>query len=317
MTKKLIVSSVLIIFFAFLGINYIREQFLPVSLDSKSIDFLIPKGASVSTIGNNLEKKGLIKNSIGFKFYVQVTNSQNKIQAGEFQLSPSLSLIQVVDQLKKGPKEIWVTIPEGLRKEEIAAKFAVTLEKDQIFIDEFLDLTVDSEGYLFPETYLFPKTATAAQVVNKLISTFNLKIEKVTYQQLIMASMLERETFSDSEKPIVAGVLYKRIENGWPLQVDATLQYAKDSAKYKVQSAENKYWDPIYSLDKEIDSAFNTYKNLGLPPSPIASPGLSSIQAAINPESSDYWYYIHDSDGKIHFAKTLEEHNQNIDKYLK
>ncbi len=314
MTKKLIVSSVLIIFFAFLGINYIREQFLPVSLDSKSIDFLIPKGASVSTIGNNLEKKGLIKNSIGFKFYVQVTNSQNKIQAGEFQLSPSLSLIQVVDQLKKGPKEIWVTIPEGLRKEEIAAKFAVTLEKDQIFIDEFLDLTVDSEGYLFPETYLFPKTATAAQVVNKLISTFNLKIEKVTYQQLIMASMLERETFSDSEKPIVAGVLYKRIENGWPLQVDATLQYAKDSAKYKVQSAENKYWDPIYSLDKEIDSAFNTYKNLGLPPSPIASPGLSSIQAAINPESSDYWYYIH---GKIHFAKTLEEHNQNIDKYLK
>ena len=84
-----------------------------------------------------------------------------------------------------------------------------------------------------------------------------------------------------------------------------------------LRTVQSKYGDPIYSLDKEIDSAFNTYKNLGLPPSPIASPGLSSIQAAINPESSDYWYYIHDSDGKIHFAKTLEEHNQNIDKYLK
>jgi len=283
---------------------YVKTLFLAPSSETKQIDFMINKGSSVSLIGKNLEKAGLIKNSIIFKFYIQLTNSQNKIQAGEFQLSPNLSLIQIVDTLKKGPAEIWITIPEGLRREEIATKFTNILNKDEIFTKEFLNLSAGKEGYLFPDTYLFPKTATAAQIVNRMIATFNQKIKEVTYNQVIMASMLERETFSDSEKPIVAGILYKRIQNNWPLQVDATLQYIKGN------------WKPVFSIDKELKSPFNTYKNLGMPPSPISNPGLSSILAAISPEESEYWYYIHDNDGKIHFAKTLEEHNSNIRKYL-
>jgi UPF0755 protein len=135
--------------------------------------------------------------------------------------------------------------------------------------------------------------------------TFDKKVKDVTYKQLIVASLLERETFADSEKPIVAGIIYKRLENDWPLQIDATLQYIKGN------------WKPVYSIDKELNSPFNTYKNLGLPPSPIANPGLSSILASISPEASEYWYYIHDNDGKIHFGRTLEEHNANIAKYLK
>lgn len=305
MKSKLLIAIISIVLFSTISGFYIKNLFLPVSNDAKSVDFLIPKGSSVSIIGKNLEKAGLIKNATVFKFYVQISNSQNKIQAGEFELSPNLSLSQIITELKKGPKEIWVTIPEGLRREEVATKFASILNKDQKFISEFLQLTTDKEGYLFPDTYLFPRSATAVQIVNKLTTTFNQKVEDVTYRQLIMASMLERETFADTEKPIVAGILYKRLENDWPLQVDATLQYVKGN------------WEPIYSIDKEIKSAFNTYKNLGLPPSPIANPGLSSILAAISPEESDYWYYIHDNDAKIHFAKTLEEHNMNIDKYLK
>lgn len=305
MKSKLLIAIISIVLFSTISGFYIKNLFLPVSNDAKSVDFLIPKGSSVSIIGKNLEKAGLIKNATVFKFYVQISNSQNKIQAGEFELSPNLSLSQIITELKKGPKEIWVTIPEGLRREEVATKFASILNKDQKFISEFLQLTTDKEGYLFPDTYLFPRSATAVQIVNKLTTTFNQKVEDVTYRQLIMASMLERETFADTEKPIVAGILYKRLENDWPLQVDATLQYVKGN------------WEPIYSIDKEIKSAFNTYKNLGLPPSPIANPGLSSILAAISPEESDYWYYIHDNDAKIHFAKTLEEHNINIDKYLK
>lgn len=296
---------------------YLRQVFMPVSADSSQKDFMINKGASVSQIGNNLEKAGLVRSGVAFKFYVQITNSQNKIQAGEFQLSPNLTMQELLEKLKKGPSELWVTIPEGTRREEIAIKFATALNKDQKFVDDFMDLTEGKEGYLFPDTYLFPKSATATQIVNKLETTFDAKVKNATKEQIIMASLLERETFADSEKPIVAGVLFKRLENGWPLQVDATLQYAKDSLKFKAVSSTNKYWEPIYANDKEIDSSFNTYKNLGLPPAPISNPGISTIEAAMNPEESDYWYYIHDNSGKIHFARDLSEHNANIDKYLR
>ena len=315
MIKRIGVLIFLIIIAFLVSIYYVKNILLPVSNDTKNIDFLISKGSSVSLIGKNLEKAGLVKSGIAFKFYVQITNSQNKIQAGEFQLSPNLGLKQVVEKLKKGPSEIWVVIPEGLRREEIAIKFADTLGKDDSFVTEFLNLTSAREGYLYPDTYLFPKAATATQIVNKLNSTFNQKVKDVSLKQLIVASLLERETFSDSEKAVVAGIIYKRIDNDWPLQIDATLQYAKDSIKCKA-NFRCKYWEPIFSADKEINSVFNTYKNLGLPPSPIANAGLSSIQAAMNPEDSDYWYYIHDKDAKIHFARTLEEHNTNILRYL-
>jgi UPF0755 protein len=316
MIKKILIGLSLFLVASIFGVIYIKSLLLPVSNETTEIDFLIPKGSSVSLIGRNLEKERLIKSALAFKFLVQVSNSQNKIQAGEFQLPKNLALPQIVEKLKKGPTELWVTIPEGLRREEVVIKFATALNKDEDFIAEFLSLTNDKEGYLFPDTYLFPKAATTAQIVTKLTSTFNKRVVDVTREQLIMASMLERETFSDSEKPIVAGILYKRIKNGWPLQVDATLQYAKDSAKFKTVTTANKYWEPIFSLDKELNSLFNTYKHLGLPPSPIASPGLVSINASIAPEESDYWYYIHDNDGKIHFSRTLEEHNSNIQKYL-
>jgi len=316
MIKRIAIGLLLIVLFFVVGVFFVKNLISPVSTDNKLVDFLIPKGTSVAQIGKKLEDTKLIKSAVAFKFIVQLTNSQNKIQAGEFQLSPSLPLIQILDSLKKGPKEIWVTIPEGLRREEVALKFTKTLGKDDVFLNEFLQLTTGREGYLFPDTYLFPKSATATQIVNKMSSTFEKKVGDATFEQIIMASLLERETFAESEKPIVAGILYKRFENGWPLQVDATLQYARDSVKYKNLISECKYWEPVYSKDKEINSAFNTYKYQGLPPSPIASAGLSSIKAAIDPEESDYWYYIHDNDGKIHFAKTLEEHNNNIAKYL-
>jgi len=313
---SLIILALLILLFGGLFV-YMKLAFLAPSTDSSKISFMVNKGSSISLIGNNLEKAGLIKNAFVFKYYVQLNNLQNKIQAGEFELASNLTLTQIVEKLKKGPREILVTIPEGLRREEIAIKFATSLGKDESFIQEFLSLTASKEGYLFPDSYLFPKEATATQIVNRITSTFSQKIPDVTYNQLIMASMLERETFADSEKPLVAGVLYKRIENGWPLQVDATLQYAKDSLKFKDVIEKNKYWEPIYSADKEIDSPFNTYKNLGLPPSPIANPGLSTIKASINPEASEYWYYIHDNEGQIHFAKDLDGHNANIVKYLR
>lgn len=316
MFKKILFPFIFVLILLFVGVFFVKQSFLPVSSDNTPIDFLITKGSSVSLIGNNLYKEGIIKNPTVFKFYVQLTNSQSKIQAGEFSLSKSLSLTQILEELKKGPKEIWITIPEGLRREEIALKFTNSLGKDDDFLNEFLSLTVGKEGYLFPDTYLFPKSISASAIVTKMQQTFDKKIGDVGYNELIMASLIERETLGDSEKPIVAGILYKRIDNDWPLQVDATLQYAKANTICKTQVKDCKYWEDVYIIDKEIYSTYNTYKNLGLPPTPISNPGLSSINASKSPEKSDYWYYIHDSKGLIHFGKSLEEHNSNIRKYL-
>lgn len=303
MKFKYLVLAILIIFVG--SFLYIKTLFSAPSTNSKIVNFMVNKGSSISLISKNLQKEGLIKNAYVFKYYIQFTGLQNKIQAGEFELGPNLTLTQIIEKLRKGPTEILVTIPEGLRREEIAEKYRTLLNKDESFTKEFLALSAGKEGYLFPDSYLFPKEATATQIINRMTTTFDKKIKDVTYNQLIMASMLERETFSDDEKSIVAGILYKRIKNDWPLQVDATLQYIKGD------------WKPVYSQDKELKSPYNTYKSLGLPPSPICNPGLSSILAAISPEESDYWYYIHDNNGKIHFAKTIEEHNANVAKYLK
>lgn len=317
MFKKIIFYFILLLIILLMGVFFIRQMFLPVSNDNTSIDFLITKGSPVSLIGNNLYKEGLIRNSTVFKFYVQLSNSQDKIQAGEFSLSKNLSLGQILDELKKGPKEIWVTIPEGLRREEISLRFASSLDKDENFAKEFLLLSEDKEGYLFPDTYLFPKSTSASVIVTKMLSTFDKKVSEVTYKELIMASLIERETLSDDEKPIVAGILFKRINNGWPLQVDATVQYAKANTLCQKEFVNCKYWDQIFNLDKEINSLYNTYKYQGLPPAPIANPGLVSIDAARNPKDSNYWYYIHDKKGVIHYANSLEEHHDNIEKYLR
>lgn len=317
MIKKLLLALFIGLLIVVGGILFVKNSVRPVSKDETVRSFLITKGSSASQIGNSLQKEGFIKSSLSFKVFVQLTDKQSKIAAGEFRLSPSMDLFEIVETLQKGPVEIWVTIPEGLRHEEIAQKFADGLGKDSQFVDEFVLLSSTKEGYLFPDTYLFPKSTTASKIIEKMLSTFELKTKDgVTLREIIMASIIERETKGDEEKPIVSGILYKRIENDWPLQVDASVQYAVSSIKCQVSSSNCNYWKPILVSDKELNSPFNTYKYPGLPPGPISNPGLASINAAINPVDSDYWYYIHDEKGVIHYAKDLDGHNANIRKYL-
>ncbi len=283
----------------------------PVSSNKNFSSFLISKGQSASFVASKLESAGLIKNAYTFRIYLRITGQSAKIQTGEFRLSPSMSLFQIVDQLQKGPIELWVTIPEGLRREEIATRFAANLDKDQSFVADFLKNSQGEEGYLFPDTYLFPKDVTAAAVVKKMLANFDVKTNslKFTKEQIILASILERETKTDEERPIVAGILMNRLNIGMPLQVDATVQYTLGTSK--------DWWPTLFREDLKVNSKFNTYKFAGLPPSPIANPGISSITAAVNPTDNDYFYYIHDTEGNIHYAKTLDEHNSNVAKYLR
>ena len=293
---------------------YINVQ--PVS-DNKSFSyFVIPKGASASQIGTKLQSTGLIKSASAFKIDIQFTGQSGKLQSGQFRLSPSFSMFQNINTLFNGPVEVWVTIPEGLRCEEVAARFATALSRDASFVDEFLQVSKGKEGYLFPDTYLFPLDVSAQAVVMKMTDTFTAKAvglapkgPNLTFAETVtLASIIERETKTDAERPIVAGILINRLNVGMPLQVDASVQYAVGTSKD---------WWPILNLaDLKINSPYNTYKFAGLPPTPIANPGISSLKAAFNPTATGYWYYIHDSTGVIHYAKTLSEHSANVAKFL-
>jgi UPF0755 protein len=314
--KKLLLVPLLAVLLLTLVIIWFYINAQPVNSDKGFKNFLITKGSSASQIGAKLESEGFVKNALVFKIYLKFTGRAGSIQTGEFRLTPSFSLFQTVDQLFRGPEEVWVVIPEGLRREEIAARFTSGLERDATFTAEFLDASKGKEGTLFPDSYLFPKDVAASTIVAKMVSTFESKTVdlKLTNglafdQSVILASILERETKTDAERPVVSGILMNRLNAGMPLQVDASVQYAVGTSRD---------WWPILSLaDLKINSAYNTYEHQGLPPAPIANPGFSSLRAAFDPSQTDYFYYIHDSTGQIHYAKTLVEHNANVAKYLK
>jgi len=313
-------------------IYWFKKEMGPVAYTSEKVSFIVPEGKSASQVGELLFKENLIKNPLVFKLYVRLVNKTKNINSGEFELSRSMSVSEIVNALGKGPRELWVTIPEGLRKEEIVEKIIKALgmdkENSDKFRNEFLSLSNESEGYLFPDTYLFPADVSPQLVFAKLTLTFDekytqglegfMKNAKFTKNEIvIMASILERETKGMEEKPVVAGILWKRIENDWPLQIDATVQYAIANSQPTTNNLQQKDWWLILSLsDLNIDSTYNTYKYKGLPPAPICNPGLASLQAAANPQSSEYWFYIHSDDGQIHYAKTSEEHAANVRKYL-
>jgi len=284
-----------------------------VSSDKTSISVVIPKGSSASQVGNILKKAGVIKNTLAFKIYIQLTGKSVKILPGEFTLHQNMSLKTIVTELLKGPRELWVTIPEGLRCEEIAIKLATGLGRTgagyEKFVDDFISVSRGKEGYLFPDTYLLPKDITPAVIYSKMLETFSKRVAfEVSGKEMILASLIERETRGNEEKPIVAGIILKRLEAGWPLQIDATVQYAVGKA--------GGYWKSLTKEDLQVNSLFNTYKNRGFPPAPICNPGLASIKAAVSPEESEFWFYIHDDKGIIHYAKTAEEHAVNVKKYL-
>jgi len=317
--KKLFISLLFLLASFSAGLIFVYSQTKPVSNDSSAKYFLILKGTSASKIAINLKEAGLIRSPFLFKVYTRFSGISQKIQAGQYKLYPNHSLFKVISVINKGPIEVWVTVPEGLRREQIVEKYIFVLNPSdpESFRNEFLNLTKTKEGYLFPDTYLFAWDASPSMIVDKMLTTFEQKIENITTDQLVIASLLERETVNDVEKGIVAGILYKRLKNDWPLQVDATVQYASATLKCQDRSDDCNWWQQVTKDDLVINSKFNTYKFTGLPPFPIASPGLSSLRAAISPEDSPYWFYIHDSKGTIHYAKTLEEHNLNISKYLK
>src|SRR3989304_5711432 len=303
----------------------------PVSKEGEEKSFVIELNEGVSSIGERLKKEGLIRDELVFSFYTRFScegvslfdplsllKRQNclseKIQAGTFKLSPTDDLATLAGKLTEGkPLDTWAKILEGTRVEEIAKTLA---EKFPFSQEEFLALA--QEGYMFPDTYLFKTESTAKEIVTKMRETFDLRFtqelkDKAAAQNLtleeavILASLVERETRSDDERPVIAGILLKRLREGWRLEVDATIQYALGYDEI------GKTWwkKSLPTEDLAVISPYNTRTHSGLPPGPICNPGLSALKAVAEPVESEYYFYLHDKEGKVHYGRTLQEHNAN------
>ena len=316
--KKLFFVFIVLIAVAFASFGYWITGNMAVNpRNSPPKIFVINKGDSIREIGNNLKRQGLIRDAVVFFVYVKLNNKDREIQAGDYRLSPSMSLSKLMDAISHGTLDLWVTVPEGIRAEEVADIFEKDLPSYDTSWREKLNA---QEGYLFPDTYLVPKDASVDMVIATMKNNFSRRIESVgltTSDQhlvriLTIASLIEREAKSEGDMSIVSSVIHNRLDIGMKLDIDATIQYALG-----YQESEKRWWKRELTIDDiKLNSPYNTYRNAGLPPTPIGNPGLAAIRAALSPAITDYYYYVSDKKGKIHPAKTIQEHNANIQKYL-
>ncbi len=319
--RKFSIVTILIVVLGILFLIYYKEGTLPVNSQDKTYKtFVISRGESVNSIITNLHNQGLIRNKLPFFILLKIQGIDNSIQAGDFRLSTAMSAKQIAQELTTGTLDKWITIIEGLRVEEVANILAI-----EFGIPEVEFISQAEEGYLFPDTYLVPKEATLGAILTVFETNFNRryspplreKAERLGFSDhklLTLASLVEREANNPDDMRRVASVMLKRLTVGMPLQIDATVQYA-----IGYQHNEKSWWKKNLSVsDLTINSPYNTYKNAGLPPGPIASPGLAAIEAVLNADpNTPYLYYISGTDGVMHYGRNLEEHNKNIAKYLR
>lgn len=323
-TRALLAISFIILILSPVAANRTYQQQLkPVSRQQSYQIFVIRPGQPVVQIAQNLKEAGLVRNALAFRLLVAQMGIGKSIQAGDFRLSPHLSSRDIATELTHGAIDVWITFPEGTRVAEMAAIIEAKLktpENDKYQFDKKEFRQLAREGYMFPDTYLIPKDTTAQLVIDRMQQTFSQKVDQnllvskeLTADEIItLASLIEREAKTNEERPTIAGILLNRLNAGIVLQVDATVQYAKG-----YDAAADSWWPQVAPQDyQSVKSSFNTYLHTGLPPGPIANPGIESIRAARNPSETNYLYYLHDSEGKIHYAETIEEHNANIRQYL-
>lgn len=328
-----------------IGYNYVKSALKPVNPDAtKTIAVEVPIGSSLSSISALLEKKGIIKDAKVFKYYAKFKN-ESQFQAGNYDLTQAMTLDELIESLKTGKvyrEPIFtMTIPEGLTLDQIGKivekktpytqKEFMDLVTSEAFVQKMManypelitdavladNIRYDLEGYLFPATYsYFEEKPSLESIVEEMIAAMNNVVKNYSevlvekqmsvHQLLTFASLLEEEATAQTDRETIASVFYNRIEKGMPLQTDPTVLYALGSHK-----------DRVLYEDLEVENAYNTYKNKGLPPGPIAGAGKTSIEAALNPSKTDYLYFLADKEGVNHFSKTYDEHLQKKEQYIK
>jgi len=303
--------------------------------------FKVERGKSVAQIAKQLQEEGIIRSSLPFRIYARLNRLDRTVKFGTYWVSSELSIGDLVERFQQS-KGIRLTFLEGWRREEFASYAARALGSVS-FEGEFLKASKGKEGHLFPDTYLIPYYISPQNLVALLTRTFEEKykvlldegkraqveiclsistagtcsdkrsISKKTL--VILASLVERETTGDNEEEMrtIAGILIKRWFSGWKLDVDATVQYALG-----YQEEGETWWKKTLTKeDLKVDSLYNTYEWIGLPPGPICNPGFATLSAVSNAKPSPYWFYLHDKGGNVYYAKTLDEHTRNVVRYLR
>lgn len=318
---------------------YVSQALRPMPETGQEVRVVIPPGSTPAQVAGMLERSGIVRDGRIFTYYLKYKRQGSKFQAGEYAMAPGLTPDAIIAKLNAGDtvkqETVRVTIPEGYTVPQIVEKVAKTSDKPSEELLRWADAPPPFqgtaipalpevpqqrhklEGYLFPETYEFKKGTTPEEMLLRMLSETDAKLAGLgadwqtklqglglnVHQLLTVASLIEREVALDEERPIVAGVIYNRLKRSMPLQLDATIQYLFDKPK-----------DRLTEKDLQLESPYNTYLHPGLPPGPIASPSLASIQAALSPQANDYLFYVTKKDGsKGHlFAVTYEEHKKNI-----
>ena len=291
----------------------------------------IPEGTSGYGVGKILAGADLIEHEGLFRVALYADTDKGIIKHGTYELPQGLSALELLNRLQEGPNlpfspddipsELKVTVPEGLTLKQIAALF----DEPEKFLEAANDPgrlarveanSASLEGFLMPDTYYFADKPTEAQVVDRMLDHFLKTYEDLeqTHPRLseqdpievvTVASLIEEEARVPEERPIIASVIYNRIEKGIPLGLDSTLQFAL-----------GKYGQRLVNSDKDVESPYNTYRNAGLPPGPISCPGRDSLIAAIEPADTKYLYFVSNADGRTHtFSTTFEEHQAAVTEY--
>ncbi len=301
---------------------------------SEEIKVEIPEGANSYQIARLLFQEELIKNERAFVYFSRLTGKDGLLKSGNYLLSPSYAIPEIIDKLVEGTSDnVIFTVPEGYTVEQIGnllvekglidkSRFDHLVAEGEFsfpFMSELEKLPESScrlEGYLFPDTYHVGKNISERELIILMLNRFQREMKELQFPEKVaekgftlnegvtIASMVEREAKVDKERPLIAGVILNRLDLGMPLQIDATVQYVLKGHR-----------STIYYEDLEVESPYNTYRVLGLPPGPIGAPGRKSLLAVIEPEETDYLYYVAKPDGSHAFARTLQEHNANISKY--
>ncbi len=289
----------------------------------------IPQGAGSVSIGDRLVAAGVIRDRSTYRAAIWMSGQGRHLKAGDYRFDRAMTPFEVIDKIARGDVYVInVTFPEGLTIAEMAKIFEaqglgpaasfVRAAKDAAPVHDLDPAATDLEGYLFPETYALPRKTDAAKLVKLMTAAFHRAFtpelrqaaaaRNLTPRQAVtLASIVEKETAKADERPLVAAVYATRLRIGMPLQCDPTVIYGLAKA--------GRYNGNIHKDDLAFDSPYNTYKYAGLPPGPIASPGKASLEAAVHPADADYLYFVSRNDGSHEFARTLDEHNRNVQKF--
>ena len=323
-------TAIIFVVLLFLGWQMIfRNQCLPVNTGDKSrIELRIAPSSSATEVAQLLKEKNLIRSERAFLHYCRSNKLDAQLQAGLYSLSRSQSVQEISRQLAAGETvQNNFTIPEGYTLKQIgqllvAQKIVSQEDWQKALLDnykyDFLPEQTNEarlEGYLFPDTYKVTEDSTAHEIIDHMLSNFASHWDREfselartrgtdIRETIIIASLVEREVLVPTERKRIAGVIYNRLAIGMPLQIDATILYSLGEHKETVSYA-----------DLKVNSPYNTYLHTGLPIGPIACPGTASIQAALNPEKHDYYYYVAQGNGSHYFSKTYAEHQNAIKKY--